>query len=145
MSESSVGALHRRVERDGGGLEVGAPDERERVRRPPLPLHSRVLPLDRERPRIADPVEPAEERLEVDVAVPGRDEVPPARRLAEVQVRAEDALPAIERLPRVLDMDVVDPLRELLGERGGVEKLVREVARVEVDPERLPVVDRIER
>jgi hypothetical protein len=40
---------------------------------------------------------------------------------------------------------VVDPLRELLGERRRVEELVDEVARVEVDPEALTVADRVER
>ena len=91
-----AGLLHRRVERDRRRREVGAADERERVRGAPVAVHAAVLPLDRERPVVADPVERAEERLEVDVAVAGRDEVPAARLLAEVQVRAEDRAAAVE-------------------------------------------------
>src|SRR5205085_12137739 len=92
--EESVGRpLHRRVEGDRRRLEVGAPDEGQRVRGAPLPLHPRVLPLDRERARVADPVQRAEERLEVDVAVPARDDIPPAGGLTEVDMRAQDALP----------------------------------------------------
>ena len=41
-------------------------------------------------------------------------------------------------------MHVVDPVAELLDERRRVEELVREVARVEVDPEALAAVDRVE-
>ena len=42
-------------------------------------------------------------------------------------------------------MDVVDAVRELERELRRVEELVGEVARIEVDPERLAVVDRVER
>ena len=42
-------------------------------------------------------------------------------------------------------MDVVDVGGELVDERGGVEQLRLEVARVEVDPEARPVPDRRER
>ena len=83
--------------------------------------------------------------LEVDVAVAGGDEVPAARLLAEVQVRREDRAAAVEPLARVLDVDVVDPVGELERELRRVEELVREVARVEVDAERLAVADRVER
>src|SRR6266487_2278870 len=71
-SGSLSGPLHRCVEGDGRGREVGAADKCERVLRAPLAVHARVLPIDRERPVVADPVERAEERLEVDVAVAGR-------------------------------------------------------------------------
>ena len=80
----------RCVEGDAGRGEVGAAHERERIRRPPVAVHPRVLPLDRERPGVADPVERPDHRLEVHVAVAGRDEVPAAPRLAEVEVPAED-------------------------------------------------------
>ena len=41
-------------------------------------------------------------------------------------------------------LEEVDPVRELLDERGGVKELVGEVARVEVDTEALAVADRRE-
>ena len=114
-------------------------------RRAPVAVHAAVLPFDRERALVADPVQRAEEVLEVDVAVAGRDEVPAARLLAEVQVRGEDRAASVEPLLRVLDVHVVDPVGEVERELRGVEELVREVARVEVDPERLAVVDRVQR
>src|SRR3954469_16557414 len=94
--------LHRRVEGDRRRREVGAAHEGERVLRAPLAVHARVLPLDRERARVADPVQRPEEGLEVDVAVPGRDEIPPALLLAEVEGRSEDRAPAVEALEGVL-------------------------------------------
>jgi hypothetical protein len=60
-------------------------------------------------------------------------------------VRAEDRPAPVEPLLRVLHVDVVDAARELERELRRVEELVGEVARIEVDPERLAVVDRVER
>src|SRR5439155_5962027 len=137
--------LHRGVEGNFRRREVRAPNERERIRCSPVAIHSRVLPLDGERSGVPDSVQGAEEGLEVDVAVPGRDEVPASLRLAEVEMTAEDALAPVERLPRVLHVDVIDAVRKLLDERGRVEELVGEVARVEVDPELRPSADRVER
>ena len=42
-------------------------------------------------------------------------------------------------------MNVVDAVGELIDERGGIEELVREMARVEIDPEALPALDRVKR
>src|SRR5689334_19883359 len=137
--------LERGVERHRGGGEVGRAHERERVRGAPVAVHAGVLPLDRERALVADPVQGTEEVLEVDVAVTGGDEVPAARVLAEVQVAAEDRATPVEALDRVLDVDVVDAVGELGDERGAVEELVLEVRRVEVDAEALAVVERVQR
>src|SRR2546421_12744945 len=68
----------RGVEGDGGRREVGAPDELQRLARAPLAIHSRVLPFDRQRAVVADPIERPDHRVEVDVAVAGGDEVPAA-------------------------------------------------------------------
>src|SRR5918999_2587461 len=114
----------RRVERERGWREVQPAGEGQRVLRAVLAVHARVLPLDRQGPRVARAVERADERLEVDVAAPRRDEVPAALGRAEVQVRAEDRAAAVERHVRVLDVDVVDPVGELVDERGRVEELV---------------------
>src|SRR3712207_9450373 len=80
--------------------------------------------------------------LEVHVAVSRRDEVPAALGLPEVQVGAEDASAAVEPLLRVLYVEVVDPVGELLDKRRRIEELVGEVARVEVDAEPLAVAYR---
>src|SRR5690349_8119892 len=90
-----------RVEGDRRGREVGLAQEADGVRRAPLAVHARVLPLDRERAVVADAVQDAEERLEVDVAVAGRDEGPPTVSLAEVDVRAEDRPAPVEHDLRV--------------------------------------------
>jgi hypothetical protein len=49
--------------------------------------------------------------------VTGRHEVPAALRLAEVEMAPEDALASVQRLARVLDVHVVDPVGEFLDER----------------------------
>ena len=144
VADCRTGLLHRGVERDLRRREVRLADERERVGRAPVAVHAAVLPFDRERALVADPVQSAEELLEIDVAVAGGDEVPPTRLFAEVQVRPEDRAASVEPLLRVLDVHVVDPVGELERELRGVEVLVREVARVEVDPERLTVADRVQ-
>src|SRR3954447_2704425 len=92
----SFGPLEGRVEGHRRGREVRLAQEADGIRRAPFAVHARVLPLDRQRAVVADAVEDAEERLEVDVAVTGRDEGPAAVGLAEVDVRAEDRAPAIE-------------------------------------------------
>ena len=74
-----------------------------------------------------------------------RDEVPAAAHLTEVEMASENAAASVERLARVLHVDVVDPVRELGHVRGRVEELVGEMARVEVDAEALAPVDRVER
>src|SRR5207244_7397818 len=105
--------------------EVRATDEGQRVRSAPVAVHARVLPLDREWARVGDSVQRPEERLEVDVAVTGRDEVPAARRLAEVEMTPEDALASVQRLARVLDGHVQDQVGERLADSPGMEPLVR--------------------
>src|SRR5215218_1326023 len=144
---SDTSALLREggVEGHGRRREVRLAHEREGVRRAPVAVHPGVLPLDRERPVVADPVERADHRLEVDVAVAGGDEVPAAARLAEVEVPAEDRAAAVEPPDRVLDVGVEDPVAELGDEGGRVEELVLEVARGEVDAEAPAVADRLQR
>src|SRR3954452_7966806 len=107
MATRTLLALEGGVEGAAARREVRRAHERQRVRRAPVAVHARVLPLDRERALVADPVQRAQERLEVDVAVAGGDEVPAALVLAEVQVAAEDRAAPVEALDRVLDVDVV--------------------------------------
>ena len=115
----------------------GAPDQ---------PIHAGVLPLDRDRAVVADRVEHPEARLPRHVAVPGRDEVPAPPRVRPRQVRPEPAVAAVADLAlRVLAVDVVDPVPEVPQEPDRVEVLPDEVARVPVQPERLPAPDRLQR
>jgi hypothetical protein len=65
---------------------------------------------------------------------PGRDEVPAAARLARSQVAAEDRRAPVERRLESLTWRGRSG-RELGDERGRVQELVLEVARIEVDAE----------
>src|SRR2546429_9065832 len=67
-------------------LEVRPFHEPDRFRGAGLAVHTRVLPLDRDRSRVADPGERPEHRVEVDVAAAHGNEVPAALGLAELQV-----------------------------------------------------------
>ena len=80
----------RGVERSVGGREVALRTKRERLARAPFALHAAVLPLDRQRTVVADPVQRADELIEVDVAVPGETKSQPRSAVAEVQMRGED-------------------------------------------------------
>src|ERR1700682_2150468 len=64
------------VKRHGGRGEIGPSHHCQCVRRTPVAVHARILPFDRERTLVPNSVESADERLEVDVAVTGRDEGP---------------------------------------------------------------------
>src|SRR5215471_9361300 len=68
------------------GLEIGPADERQRLGRPELAFHRRVLPLDGQGPGILDPVERPDHRVEVDIAAARRHEVPAAVAFPELQV-----------------------------------------------------------
>src|SRR3990167_1152553 len=78
--------VESRVEGDAGRREVRSAHERKCILCPPLTVHARVLPLDRERTRVANPVECAEEPLEVHVAVAWRDKVPATLQVAEIEM-----------------------------------------------------------
>ena len=128
------------------GAKSRAPHERERVLRAALAVHPRVLPLDRQRPRRSRSGSARGRSSSKSTSPwPGETKSQPRVGLAEVEVRAEDRPAAVEPPSRVLDVHVVDPVGELLDELRRVEELVDEVARVEVDPEALAVVDRVER
>src|SRR5215204_1656616 len=135
--EGRVEGLRRR-------LEVRASGEGQRVPGPVLTVHPRIFPLDAEGPLVADTVQRPDAVLQVHVTVARGDEVPTALGAAEVQVASQYAPAAVQPLAAVLDVEVVDPIGELLDERCGVEELVGEVARVEVDTEALAVADGVE-
>jgi hypothetical protein len=60
-------------------------------------------------------------------------------------VRPETAVASVELLHRLLAVHVVHPVGEVEQERGGVEVLPDEVRRVEVEPERRPVLEQVQR
>ena len=57
---------------------------------------------------------------------------------------AEDAGLPVELQRGVLHVDVIDPVRELVDEPGRIHHLPVQVARVEIEPERLPPADGFE-
>ena len=90
-------------------------------------------------------VELADDLLEIDVAVAGGAEVPAAPQVAERQVRAEDAGLAVERHGRVLHVDMVDPVGELADEQVRLHALPDEMARIEVEAQRRPAFEFLEK
>src|SRR4029079_13398837 len=110
-----------------------------------LAIHAAVFPLDRERASVADPRQRAEDRPPLDAAMAGRDKIPAAARVAEVQMRAKNAGATIQVAPAFLDMHVIDPIGEGFEKRNRVDELVIQVAWVEVDPKRRPATDRRQR
>src|SRR3712207_5251260 len=142
----SVAAGEGRVEGGRGRVEGQPAHEGQRLGGAGEPVHAGVLPLDRDRPVVADGVQHPEAGLPRDVAVAGGDEVPAAPRVGPGQVRTHPAVaPVAHLLLRVLAVDVVDPVLEVPDERDRVEVLPHEVARVPVQPEGLPVPDRLHR
>src|ERR1700694_231398 len=83
---TALSLLECGVERHVGRGEIGPSHHCQCIRRAPVAVHARILPFDRERAVIADSVESADERLEVDVAVTRRHEGPAPLRLAKVEV-----------------------------------------------------------
>src|SRR5690242_5430478 len=65
----------------GGGVEVEALDELERLLGAEGAVHAGVLPLDRQRAVVAGVVEGAQDRLPVDAAAARRAVVPAAARV----------------------------------------------------------------
>src|SRR5947209_3595963 len=137
--------LERGVEGLLGRREVEALDEGSGLRGAVGAIHAAVLPLDRERPIVADAVQRAHDLLEVHAAAARRAEIPAPSGIAEVEVRAEDAGAAVEIARGVLDVHVIDAVGEALDEEHGIDELVVEMAGVEVDPEGGAVADGLER
>src|SRR5712692_6403187 len=102
--------LERGVERDGGWREVDRADEAERLGSAVLTIHPAVLPLDREWALVADTVQGTNDRLELDVAVAGRHEIPAAAAVAKIDVGREDAVLSVDQDLRIFDVDVVNPV-----------------------------------
>src|SRR5438445_12234866 len=100
--------LERGVEGLLGWWEVEALDEGGGLRGAVGAVHAAVFPLDRQRPIVADAVQRTHDLLEVHTAAARRAEVPAAARIAEVEVRAQDAGAAVEVARGVLDVHVVD-------------------------------------
>src|SRR5439155_10080911 len=98
----------------------------------------------RQRAVVADLVEGADDRLPVDAAVPRRPVVPTPPRVAVGQVRPQEAAAPVQRQRRVLDVDVVNAVREAAHELRRVDPLPVQVAGVEQQAELLPAVQGVE-
>src|SRR4029079_8745810 len=89
-------------------------------------------------------VESPNNLFEVHAPAPRRTEVPTPPRVAEVEVTAEDARPAVKRYERILDVHVINAVRELANKLDRVHTLPNEMARIEVESELLAVTDGLE-
>src|SRR5436305_605323 len=101
------------VEQPTGGLEAHLLlDEPCRFGGAVFAVHAGIFPLDGKGTVVADVVQRPRDLLEVDLASTGRAEVPAPTRIAEIEVRGEDAGPAVEGPGGVLDVHVIDPVGE---------------------------------
>src|SRR5207248_1769242 len=82
----------------------------------------------RERALVAGHIQGADDLVEVDVTVTEGAEIPAAARVAEWQVRAEDAGAAVEADGAVLHVHVEDPLREVADEEVRLHSLPLQMA-----------------
>ncbi len=119
------------------GFEIGRLNDLDGFRRAVFPIHAAVFPLDRERAIITDAVQHTDDGFQIDIAMTGRDEIPTAPGITETQMRTEDAGETVQIELRVLDMHMIDAVRESGDEVDGIKLLVNEVAGVEVEAEGL--------
>src|SRR5438128_2436105 len=133
MLEGADASLTRErgIERGARRLEVHRAHELARLLGAGLAVHADVLPLHRQRTIVLDRVQLADDLLEVDPAAAERAELPRAIRMAEREMATEHARPLRHvRPPHVLHVDVIDAVAERRDERGVVDALIAEVARV---------------
>jgi len=103
-------------------------------RRAVNPVHSRVLPLDRERTAVADVVQRHDHFLKVHIAVARRSEVPVAPGVAKFHVSAEDPNAAVAVTPPgVLHVHVEDSTGKATDEGHIIDSLVAQVRGIEVE------------
>jgi len=129
------------VERDVAARVVDAVEEGAGLTDAVHPVHAVVLPLHAERALVLDLVQRAADRFPVHLAATRGTELPAAAGAAEREVTVQQAVEAVLAAGHVLDVHVVDELAELEQEGRRVDALPQQVARVEVDPKRLPPFD----
>src|SRR5829696_9177564 len=103
-------------------------------------IHATVFPFDRKRAIIADAVQHANDRFQIDITMTGRDEIPTTAWITEVQVRTEDAGETVQVEFRVLDVNMVDAIRKGGDEIDRIKQLVNEVAGVKIEAEGLAMI-----
>src|SRR6516165_7985874 len=106
------------------------------------PVHSGVLPLDRERAPVPDVVQRDDNLFETDVTVTNRTEIPIPAMIAKIGVAAKNANVAIAVAPPgIFHMSVIDPVLELAEKFHVAHALISKVGRIVVEPESLVVLD----
>src|SRR5207253_2106307 len=93
---------------------------------------------------VPDLVQGTDQGLPVDPAVARRAELPAGPRVAARPVPGQHPGPAVERQLRILDVYMIDAVREAPQELDRIDPLPVEVARVEREPELLPPAERVE-
>ncbi len=100
-----------------------------------LAIHTRVFPLDAERALILGLIECANDLFEVHAATSWTTEVPTASRIAKVNVAGQDTALAVERGDRILDVHVIDAIRECTNKLNWVNALPNQVTWIEIETE----------
>ena len=94
-------------------------------------VHPSILPLNGQRSRIGNVVQSDDDFLEIRIPAAYRTKLPETARVGEVRMATKDAHTSISvPPPRILHMDVEDPVREVTDELDVVNPLVAEVTGV---------------
>ena len=109
-----------------------------------IALHAGIFPFDGQRAIVMNSVQSANDFLEVDAAAANRAEFPTAARIAEFQMRTENASLAVEVDDSVFDVAVENTIREFTNEFDGVDSLTNQVAWFKVEDKFRSVVDRFQ-
>ena len=110
-----------------------------------LPVHARVLPLNRKGAVVADIVQRPHYRLEIDPAASNRAKIPVAAVVAKFGVAAKDTrLFASVRPAHVLHMNMEDSIGEFPDESNVIHPLVAEVTGVVVKAESLMAIESVD-
>src|SRR5262249_22273966 len=132
----------RRVERSSARGEIIGLHIPARLRCSIDPVHSDVLPLDRERTPVSDVVQRDDDLFEMDVAVANRTKIPVPAMMDKLGVTAKSANVAIAMAPPgIFHMSVIDPVLELAEKFHVAHALISKVGRIVVEPESVVELD----
>ena len=129
-----------RVESSTAGREIDLPAELSGFCGAEFAIHARVLPLDGQRTFVTNIVKGSNDLLEIHGTTPRTPEIPTTPCIAKIEVARQDPRLAIECRDRVLDMDMIDPIREGADEFDGINTLPVKMTGIKVESELLTTI-----
>src|SRR5699024_3327224 len=104
-------------------------------------VHSAVFPFDGKRSLVSNPVQGANNPVEINIAAADGNKIPVAVFMTELQVSAKNTSPlALLRPPDILHMGMINSLSELQDELYIVHPLIAKVTGIIIKAESLPPV-----